>query len=533
MNTAHTLQALSLCTLWLFASGCQGQSLGENNKIEVWGLAYSNLITYPEHGLDSKTLVQTLVEARNNYPLKMTLEQIERVADAGTKRYRSAGYKFHSVYVPPQKLQHGVVHFQVIEATLGDVHVRAQKGTDPDSVSTKATEKLFSHLIGEPVYQPEVDELIAALKRQRGIDALAFYSRGRQSGEVRLNIKIKEQRFTGYSQLDNYGTEATGEYRLLAGFDWLGPSGRFDQLSLGLAASQSDEVNLYGYLRYQMPLWNLDNQLWLGASRNQFEIGREFSNLELSGIADSADIGYRYRFTNNHSIELSYADRRADYDSILNAPDIERDEQAQVTSLSYTGNWQSNTERWRQYLTLSGAGGRYRVDGFTGNGTGLEEDFDKLALSSRSSVWLARNSQRAINYLNLHISGQYTEQPTPSFEKLSITGVNANRGFKPGFFASDRGASARLEWHWPELIPTLAGLNTSVFFFADASYGEKLLLTEDVFDRSQLSSAGMGLWFQYQGFSAQLIGATEIDQVTKSQLEIDTQAISFQINWSF
>lgn len=498
------------------------------NGMKVWGVAYERLVVYPERGLDAKTLVNTLVEARNQYPMTMSLEQINGLADEVTQLYRRRGYKFHRVIVPPQKPKLGLVEFSIIEARLGDIQVR---GAD---VNEEAIKNLFSRLIQKPLYQPDIDRTVQVLKAQNGIDAVAYYSRGRRSGEVRLNIKVKQKKLSIHSQLDNHGSESTGVNRMLVGGSWHNPTGRFDQLSAGVMTADSGENNYYGYINYVAPLWNLNNSVSMSLSNNQFSIGEEFSALDFSGDARIGEIEYRHKFKDSfksrQAVSLSGAYKDADYDSLLNDSSIERDEISKSFALAWHGYNQLSPEGWANQFSLQLVNGRYRVDGL------FEEprEFNKLSVTDKMQFGWGELGSRWSSVVTTEVRGQYAEDIVPSFEKLVLTGANGVRAFQPGFFAAERGAIASVEWHFPWLFSSSSDANFSVapMLFYDAGYGEKLLLSDQVFDRAFMSGAGLGLEISLDDYwLLHIVAAKDFQSSLDSGLEVETADVFIRLNY--
>lgn len=498
--------------------------------IEVWGLAYSSLVAYPDRGLDSNALVNALVEARNPYPLKMTLEQINSLADVATHLYRDNGYKFHRVIVPPQKPQLGLIEFSVLEAHLGDIHVRGE------GVDKEAIKNVFARYLQQPLYQPDIDRQVQTLKAQQGIDAVAYYSRGRSAGEVRLNLKVQQQKLTIYSQADNYGSASTGRDRVLVGMDWYSPFGRLDQLSLGVMTADSEERNYYGYLNYRTPLWNLDNQLTLSLSNNQFALGEEFSSLELNGDARIAELKYQRTLSRSwlgqQQLSFAGAYKSADYDSLLKDPSFERDETSESLWLGWGIDYRTPSGAHRNQFSAQAVIGEYRVDGLIES----ERDFDKYQLANHYQYNWGASGHRWSNLVSHSIRGQFSDDTVPSFEKLVLTGSYGVRAFQPGFFAAERGALASIEWTFPWLLQFSNATNFSVvpMMFIDAGYGEKLLLDQQVFDRAFLAGAGLGLTLNMgDHWRLQVVSATDLEQDVNSGLVIDTMDAFVRLNFYY
>ncbi|MCG8312539.1 MAG: hypothetical protein MI976_04935, partial [Pseudomonadales bacterium] len=491
------------------------------------GFEYQNLTEYPSRGITAKRMIDALFLARKKYPQRMTLDELNSIADSATDIYREHGFKFHYVYVPPQKPKFGIVEMAVVEATLGDIQVI---GKNVDAVAVKAA---FRDYLNQPLYQPDIDNAILALKAQSGVDAVGYYSRGSGKGEVRLNIKIIQQHWDFFTQLDNFGSESTGENRVITGFNLYSPTDRLDQLSIGiLAADGTEETNLYGYLTYRMPLWNLDNQLSFSASNNQFTVGEDFSSLELEGDAQILEASFNHQLTRHwhggQSLSLSAARKSTDYRSIFNEPDLERDETANTATISWQHDYKT-VKGFHSQISWSMSAGKYEVDGLTDD----TEDFAKANLNLRLRTHFGNHDSRLANIMNINVRGQYTDDALPSFEKLLMSGAYAVRAFKPGYFASERGSLISLDWYFPWLFKFTESNKFQLipFVFVDAAYGEKLSQGGTLYDRAELSGAGAGLEVSLgKSWSARVFAAEALSQELSSELTVETMDFYMQFN---
>ena len=497
--------------------------------IEVTGTGFVDLVQYPELGLTSKVLLNAMTKARNRFPRIMTLENLNSVADEITDLYRSKGFKFHSVYLPPQKTKRGFIHFKVTEAVLGDIQVIGK------NIDKKAIKAVFESFLKKPLYQHDIDNAVLALKSQRAIDVVAYYSRGAKSGEVRLNIKAEQISWQAFIQADNYGSESTGEYRLTSSFNWYSPSARLDELSFGVMAANGDpDANLFGYLNYRMPLWNLDNQLSINISNNVFSIGQDFNTLALDGDARIAQVRFDHQLTrtwqSSNNLAFTLGHKSTDYDSVFNDPNVERDETSESAALEWNYNMQTSGGIFNQQWDFSVTAGRYEIDGFTAE----KETFSKINASANFRLFLSSHESRWANTLNLVLRSQYSEAPLPSFEKFLLTGAYGVRSYKPGYFAGDRGGFASLNWYFTRLFSFTSNSNVNLvpWLFFDFSHGEKLTQDGAIYDSATISGAGVGLELSMtKNWSARLFVSTDIKQKTDSGLLLDSQTFFFQMNY--
>lgn len=501
----------------------------ESPLIAVKGIGFVDIVNYPEAGLTTKVILKAMQRARNRFPKKMSIENLNSVADEITELYRAKGYKFHTVYLPPQKTKTGFIRFKVIEAVLGDIQVIGKE------IDAEAIEAVFTPFLKKPLYQPNIDNTVLALKSQRAIDAVAYYSRGANSGEVRLNIKASQIDWQAYALADNYGSESTGELRLTSGLNWYSPTARLDQLSIGVMAANGDpDTNLFGYINYRTPLWNLDNQLSVNLSNNVFSIGQDFNTLALDGDARIAQLKFDHQLSRSwqtsHNLGFSIAHKSTDYDSIFKDPELERDETSDSFAIEWNYSMKNRAGSFHQLWNLSLASGNYEIDGITTD----KESFSKLNVSAKFTAFMSSQQSRWSNTLSFFVKGQYSEAPLPSFEKFLLTGAYSVRSYKTGYFAADRGGFASLNWYFTRLLSFNSDQKYTLvpWIFIDAAHGEKLALDNSIFDAATLSGAGLGLELSVSNnWSTRLMISTELNQKTDSGLLLDSQSLLLQFNY--
>ncbi|AFU98400.1 ShlB/FhaC/HecB family hemolysin secretion/activation protein [Simiduia agarivorans] len=432
--------------------------------------------------LDFDFLLKKANELRAQYPEEMTFHQISRLGDLLTQALRDAGYKFHYVYLPRQNARTGVVRLNVVEVTLDGVSINGV-----DDLSRARIEQVFDALITRPVYQPDIDTALRSLKALPELSLFAYYSRGIAPNSVRLNLRLSPKARHHVSvSTDNFGSESSGHYRATANYQWLSPLDQFDQLDLGLMYADGGAGNLYGYVSYRTPLASVDNTLTLTVSNNQYEVGREFSLLELKGDALIAGVSLHQRWLpsdqTQHRVYFSAFDKSVDYSNVFDDDSLVNDESAQVFALGWQHQFNTHTGGYRAHTDVSVRTGSHEL-------TGNTEYSDKFALAwfSHDSVFYPGNQ-----LLRLSLETQYSDKLLPSFEKMPLTGINGVKGFYAGQVSVDRGARLGLTWQWPPLWRGEHG-NLWAFAYADAATGERLDASGTVFDSAQLASAGLGL----------------------------------------
>lgn len=515
---------LLLLPVSFFALATHAQNLNpvqDDYRLRVAAFTLSGVDNAQAHGLNFDEIKQRLALERARFAETMTVDELHQVADALTLFLRNRGFVFHTVYLPPQRVEGGVVEMRVKEGVLGGVHVIN---------NTKLPDRRFDHpfqeYVGKILFGPAVEETVQALKAQNGFRVFAFYSRGKKSGEAVLNLRIDPTAKRSFAlKADNYGSPASGEHRLIAQYTEYQLTGRHDRLSLALLYAVDDVANTYGSLSYQLPFGDLD-YLWdLSASNNQFEVGDRFAALGLKGDASTVRTGVSY-ITRHHpdarsSWRLGLYDKRnnIETDAITVA-----DEQSQAISLQWNKSLQSAKNGAVFQSLLEYSYGEFQVDGQP------DGDFNKVDFSALVAKGTGKGRLR--NVWQLSVRGQYTPDVLPSIEGLGLSGAYGVRGFAPGVFSADSAVLAALEWRMPNLLQTSgARWRLEPFLFADYANGRKENILGQKRD-GELSGAGIGLSFNWGGrFNAQVVGAKGLDgNIDGVKVEGDDQVL-FEIRW--
>lgn len=457
------------------------------------------------HALEVAEINRRLLLERARFGETMSVDELHQVADALTLFLRNSGYVFHTVYLPPQRVEGGVVEMRVQEGVLGGVHVINQTRW-PE----RGFQKPFDKQIGKILYGPDVEEVVQALKTQGGFRVFAFYSRGKQAGEAILNLRVDPTDKRAFSlKADNYGSPASGERRAILQYSEYQLTGHHDRLSLALLYAVDDVANAYGSIAYQLPFGRLNYAWDISASNNQFEIGDRFAALGLEGDASTLRTGLtavtRHHPSARSAWRLGLYEKRnnIEADSTTVA-----DERSQVISLQWSKNLQSAASGSVLNTLLEYSYGEYQVEGLP------DGDFNKLDFS----LLLARGfgQGRWRNVWQLNTRGQYSDVMLPSIEGLSLTGAYGVRGYAPGLFNADSAAIAVLEWRLPNLL-SAGRWRMEPYLFAEYANGRK----EDALGSkqdAQFSGTGVGVSFGWgRHVSAQVVAARsasgEIDGV--------------------
>lgn len=476
-----------ILSLWAWSGGVAAASLDprqEAVRFEVKDIALEGFRFESHEAMDVGQVKEQLKIVRAKYGLLMTVDELNQLADGLTLYVRSKGFPFHSVYLPPQQVVNGQVLLMMQEGVLADVKVINNTGIADERFSLP-----FAELVGKLLYAPAVEHQVFALKAQAGFKVFAFYSRGQQPGEARLNLRLEpaSKRVTSL-RFDNYGSRASGRYRAVGQWQEHQVSGHFDELSLAILQTLDEVSNTYGSLVYQRPFAALDFVWDLSLSNNQFEVGANFAPLQLAGTATHISTGLT-RYLNwqdgqRHWWGFTAFDKSSEVTSdFLQA--LGQEETSRGVTLGWNREW-----GWGRTGLATGVNltyGRYtRTPQLKEAETFSKLEYN-LALGQPASDgrWGLRPS--------LALRGQWSRDSLPSIESVSLTGAYGVRAMEAGMFAADRGWVVSGELALPQLLPQDQAWRIEPFLSADAAMGEKLDAQGNSLMDATFSGFGMGL----------------------------------------
>lgn len=381
---------------------------------------------------------------------QLSFADLQRITLELTRLYRDNGYLLAQAYLPAQDVQNGDVLIQVLEGHVADIAVRPQGALrlSPSRIEATAREGAQRD---QAVHATEIERALLLLNDMPGIDARATLEPGRETGTADLGLSIADQPLLGGGvQLDNYGLESTGEYRIGGELRLLDPLGIGDQLNLrALTSERSDLAN--GGVDYSLPLGHQGTRLRLAASHLEYELGDRFEALDGYGRATVFELGVSHPLIRQrqHTLNLhaGYAHKRLT--DVLDAVGSDSRKRIDLFNAGFSyqrlDGWQGITSAhatWSEgRLRLLDDAERF-FDG-ADSGLGREGRFSKL------EAGLSRIQPLAPDWrLFLGVNGQRAFANLDSVEKFSLGGPFGPRAYPLGEASGDHGwlATAELQW---------------------------------------------------------------------------------------
>ncbi len=433
---------------------------------------------------------------------RLTFEQMNALPGLVSGLLRDKGYVLAQAWLPPQRVDTGVLNIIVIEGRIDKLSpgqgiqvIGAGKRINPELVRRFAAQGLAQD---KPVMVAELDRALRLVNELPGVSsARSNLLPGTQPGTTQVNINLdQEALFSGIAWVDNYGSEYTGNARLNTRLNVNSPTGNGERYSIELGYAEGVELVTLTASTYS----GYDGRRIGGAvSQMRLEIDPNVVPINLSSdsMVYSLYLEYPVVRSARHNQTLTSSLERKTLSNSTAAFDLD-DREIFLLSMTESGNkvgvnggqlaW--NMRASIGSVDLSGEPGYQAVDAVTAQTEGnfIKLSFDvaqRVALSDRRwSVYSSLKSQLA----NKNLDGA---------EKFQLGGPAGVRAYPVGEGLGDYGWLFNVELR-RALTPTRFGA-FDVFGFIDAGGVRQYVtpwdeaLSAGQYNRYTLAGTGLGV----------------------------------------
>ena len=432
----------------------------------------------------------------------VTLLDMYRVRDAITAQYRSAGYTLSQAIIPPQRIEDGTVHIQIVEGYIGKVSF---EGDVQDARGLlEATARKIEE--SKPLRQQDLERYTLLLSDLPGVEVNTVLKPSADTpAAADLVIILKRHSLAGFMALDNRGSRAIGPLEASAGIDLNNILGLNEQTSLLLASAIPTRELRYVAVRHTEILNAEGWRLALSASDSLSKPGGAISALSARGTGTivSAFLTAPVIRSRARSLKLeagfTYQNTRTDLLSTLFSRDRVR-----FGTLRASYDF-SDSALGRSASTLIQAEIDHGFDVFGATKTGSAN----LSRANGDSTYtLVAGEMTRVQGIApqfsvlLSATGQYSFDSLLSSQQFGLGGKRFGRGYEPSELTGDNGVGFSFELRQALPYPQF-GLDAQAYAFYDV--GKVWTKTPLVGQPSNesLSSAGVGVRLKFQHFSAE------------------------------
>lgn len=403
------------------------------------------------------------------------------IRDEAATILRNKGY-LAAVQIPPQKIEGGVVKFDVLLAKLVNFQVRGNVGK-----ADKLIAGYLETLKSQPIFNVNEAERYLLLARDiPGYDVrLTLRPAGANPGEVIGDVQVTYTPVEVDANFQNYGSKSVGRFGGISQVRLNGLLGLGDRTTLGFYSTSDFQEQLVGQVGEEIRIGTqgltLSGNLTYAVTKPDLGSGAGLTSKTLIG-----GLGFRYPLLRslaknvNLSSGLDIIDQRARVAGSLITNDKLRVLYGRISadvldseSLSGASGYSSAEPRWRTSGSLEirhgiGALGSSLACGTLGRCPSRAEG-DATAFVVRASAYGEIRPIRKLAF-SLAPSVQYAKKPLLSFEEFSTGNYTVGRGYDPGTLSGDRGVAAAGEIKYGSLIAkTSKSLAVQAYVFGDAA----------------------------------------------------------------
>ena len=359
----------------------------------------------------------------------VSLADLRAIARRAEGIYASHGYGFVVVVVTPQRVQDGVVRFDVIEGKIAGLSVL---GADPDA-RRQATAAFQPLLNTSP---PAAAGLEAAFERAKAVPGLVVTGalrRGDGEGDLDLVLQARKETWRIYANLNDLYPDAVGPFGLLFGLDHFGGSKYGDQASAQVYQSVESGSQTIARLSYDRGLDASGTRLSLAvfgawASPKGSSQDLDFAtNVAAGRIAISQPLIQRFAgdVAVTGALDISNQTTRVFGDTSLTQDNL------RIFSVTLDGEWRpvpgdrlAGSLQLRQGVDFLGAS-------HSGEASLSRPGADPEATVGNVSVEGEATITKGVR-LVVRADGQFASGPLTEPEQYAVGNLSIGRGYQPG-----------------------------------------------------------------------------------------------------
>ncbi|WP_233746601.1 ShlB/FhaC/HecB family hemolysin secretion/activation protein [Leptodesmis sichuanensis] len=457
----------------------------------------------------------------------VSLAELFQARSAVTDYYTSRGYITSGAFIPPQKLQDGVVEIRVLEGSLEDIRVTGLKRLNPGYISSRIAIATRAPLNRDRLLQAlqllQLNPLVASIS--------AELSAGSRPGTSLLEVRVTEARsaFATFT-VDNQRVPSVGSVRgQLLGTE-LNLLGFGDAISLSFTKTQGSNALDFSYT---VPLSPYDTTLGFSAGfSNSQVIEAPFDVLNIQSESYYLELTGRQPIirtpTQELALGLTLSTRRTKTTFLedrlpFSSPGADAEGQTKASVIRF---FQEYTTRSSQSVFAVRSQFNLGVEAL--GATVNESPPDTRFFSWRGQAqWVRLLAPDTILLVRGDL--QLADRPLLPIEQFGIGGLLSVRGYRQDLLLTDNGLFASVETRIPVLrFPQQQAL---VFFtpFVDFGKGWNRSPGPDP-DPGTLVSTGFGFRLQISNnFNAQLVFGFPLVKVNSQKETLQEKGIYFSV----
>jgi hemolysin activation/secretion protein len=444
----------------------------------------------------------------------LPISAVCEIRDAAATILRREGY-LAAVQVPPQSIENGVVHFDVLMAKLVAVQVRGQTGRSEELIAA-----YLNKLVGQDVFnEQEAERYLLLAKDLPGYDVRLTLRPANDGvpGDVIGQVSVVHIPGAIDANIQNLGSHAVGRWGALLRGELYGLIGAGDRLSLGAYSTLDTKEQQVAQASYDV---HIGGEGFALGSRFTYawthpDVGAG-ANVRSHTLLASLEASYPFVRTQTSStigaLGIDFVDQNTRFNGIPLTRDHLRVLYGRVgfdtvdpMSLRGEAGYSAAEPRWRfagqlelrQPLGIldatrscSAGSARCADPSFVGSSVPAASQRTTVVRLSGEADW------RPVPNISFALSpqAQYAHAPVLNYERFSGGNYTVGRGYDPGAVIGDSGVGFTAEFRYGSLLPkSQNAIAWQPFAFVDAIWVWNKDPTQNIDNPERLVSVGGGM----------------------------------------
>ncbi|MEH2372037.1 ShlB/FhaC/HecB family hemolysin secretion/activation protein [Nostoc sp.] len=462
----------------------------------------------------------------------ISLTEVYQARSKITDLYLKNGYITSGAYIPPQKIQSGVVKIQVVEGKLEDIQVTGTRRLNPNYVRSR-----LAIATSPPLNRQRLLEALQLLQLNPLIKNIsAELSAGSQTGVNLLEVKISEAKtFSSQIVLDNGRSPSVGSFRRGLRLNEANLLGFGDNLNLGY--TNTDGSNSFD-ASYTLPLNPHNGTLTFNyGTTSSNVIEPDFKKLDIESASRYYELTFRQPIvqtpTQEFALGLTASRRESDVSWRLQrefgvspselSPGADEQGRTRVSALRFFQEWTSRNSH--EVIALRSQ--------FSLGIDALNATINQNPPDSRFFAWQGQAQWARLlapeTLLLLRLNTQLASRTLLPLEQFGLGGQDSVRGYRQDYLLTDNGTFVSAEVQVPILrLPQIDSI-LQVVPFVDFGVGWNSSSTENP-DPNTLAAVGLGLrWSQSDRFTVRLDWGIPLISVNSNDRTLQENGLYFSL----
>jgi hemolysin activation/secretion protein len=372
------------------------------------------------------------------------LKDLQDLANLITAHYQRTGYLTSRAYIPPQKIQNGIVVIRIVEGRIANIIMKGNRWFSDRLYLDKLSLKQ-----GQLFYIQKLTMSLQDINQLPDRSVKAYLEPGTEPGTFDVDIVAQDQvpLHASYEYNTN-GSELTHLSRHILHLTDNNLTGNGDTLQTSLSLGEQNEL-LGGAMQYALPMPEQGVVYSLNAGGAYSRLGKELRPLKVTADSFFVSPGVTKNFIKDPTFKL---DGFLDFE-IKDSKSMEDNSRLTYDRdrvLDIGPRVAIDDSMGKTFLAGDLRGG---IPDFLG-GAELHAPSASRIDSGGEFIYMTGSVDR-INrlpygsYLVLHGGGQYSPMPLTSFEQFYLGGMNSVRGYPENDSSGDSGVNFSTEVRIP------------------------------------------------------------------------------------